>query len=281
MAFTAYQNDASLVIRDMQHQHYRQALHLQAIGNVAVSHALASALARFNGDTARFIQMKESHLQTVLHRMRIVLIFWGILILTLTGLGLTALRRATRELVQDLLALTHGNFMMTRPPAFWKEYALIRHAFWEMRDTIAASFATLVTVTQNQESIIAARTQYLQRYASGIHEVLRMTAHTMQDWHDADIIPNLYSDFLHTVHAEGWVSIDAASHQENAREGIVPWDRSLLPDSLRIALLGDAPAFGPSRSLPVNHHVEAWVFSWRPYRFQRSLLIILRNVGQR
>ncbi len=157
MAFTAYQDDASLVIRDMQHQHYRQALHLQAIGNVAVSQALASALARFNGDTARFIQMKESRLQTVLHRMRIVLIFWGILMLTLTGLGLTALRRATRELVQDLLALTHGNFMMTRPPAFWKEYALIHHAFLEMRDTIAASFATLVTVTQNQASYTGLR----------------------------------------------------------------------------------------------------------------------------
>ncbi len=280
-AFNAYQADASLVIRDMQRQHYRQALHLQAIGNVAVSQALASALARFNGDTAQFIQMKESHLQTVLHRMRIVLIFWGVLMLALTGLGLTALRRATRELVQDLLALTHGNFMITRPPAFWKEYALIRHAFLEMRDTIAASFATLVTVTQNQESIIAARTQYLQRYAAGIQEVLRMTAHTMQDWHDADIIPNLYRDFLHTVHAEGWVSIDAASHQENAREGVVPWDGSLLPDSLRIALLGGAPAAGSSRPLPVNHSMEARVFPWRPYRFQRSLLIIMRKVGQR
>ncbi|PSR32596.1 MAG: hypothetical protein C7B46_13595 [Sulfobacillus benefaciens] len=279
-AFARYQHDATAVILDMQHQHYYQALHIQEVGNVATTQAMTTALAQLQAHTTAYVRSQTAHLHILLLEMAFLLGALSLIVIGTLGVGLAVIRRTTRELVRDLQAFPHGHFTPVPAPTVWKEYALIRTAFGEMQDALSASFMSFLMLIQHQEALIQARTQRLQHDATRIRDVLRMTALTMQDWHQDDILERISHEFLRTVQASGWVSLAVDSHQENARRGDVPWDEDNPPKNLQM-VIGTPPPSSPGcdpHPFPITTRLVGQLCGCRPYGLGRSLLVILRDV---
>ncbi len=278
--FARYQRDATAVITDMQHHHYHQALHIQMVGNVAATQAMTTALGQLQAHTAAYVRLQTARLHSFLLEMGVLLGALSLIVAGTVGVGLTMIRRTTRELVRDVRAFPRGDFTPHAAPTVWKEYGLIRTALGEMQDASTASFVSLMIMIQHQESLIQARTQRWQHESTRIRDVLRMTAMTAQDWHQNDIFDRISHEFLLAVQACGWVSFAIDTHQENARGGDVPWDADNPPKSLLTAIATPPPSIpGCDPYLfPITSGLKGQLCGWRPYGLGRSVLVILRDV---
>ncbi len=273
--FSRYQTLSAQVMQDMQHHQYQSALYLQDVGNATVTEAMNMALSRLNAEVGVWKKTQEEDLQRRMGQLTELVTVVGLIVMGTTALGLVSFRRSTGTLVKKLEAVSQGRFGETEIPELWKDYLPVHRAFGEMRQALSDALMTLVTIIQNQETLIASRTKAAQQTAAGMQAVLEFITETMQDWHREDIFSLISREFLHSIQARGWVSFNALSFERNAQGGIVPEIFVRIPDQLRETL--------ESKNTPLplilpGEPLEGRVYSWRPYNLGRSFLVIFYDV---
>ena len=177
--FSRYQSFAAQVTQDMQHHRYQSALSLQDVGNVAATQTMTTALSRLQAEVVRLQKTQEEDLQIRLAYTTELLAGLGLMVLGITALGLMSFRRSTRALVNKLEMAGQGHFTETQRGEFWKDYLPVHRAFTDMSQALSETLMTLVTVIQNQESLIAARTKTAEHTAVRMQDVLRFTTETV------------------------------------------------------------------------------------------------------
>jgi diguanylate cyclase (GGDEF)-like protein len=273
--FFRYQSFAAQVTHDMQHHRYHAALYLQDVGNAAVTQAMNRALRRLNAEVIMLTSTQAADLHRRLAHTTELLAGLGLMVLGITTLGLMSFRRSTRALVNKLEMAAQGRFTETTRVEIWNDYLPVHRAFRDMRQALSEALMTLVTVIQNQETLITARTKTAQHAALRLQDVLRFITETMQDWHRADIFAHISQEFLRTIRARGWASFNAETFAANGRGGIVPEGFAQMPGPLQETLRAKTT---PLPLILPGELIEAHVFSWRPYHLGRSFLVIFCDV---
>ncbi len=276
--WTRYQQYAAQVEIAMTEHRYPQALMLQDVQNVAATAALNQSLSRLENTVNAQTGMIVKRVQPRMTRNRLLfLLFQGTFVAILLG-GAWVFHAATRRLLRVLTSTTQGDFTGTLAPSRIREHDLIRRALDTMRTSIREILAELWQTLDEQNRVIAARTETLQQYASTVEKMLQSTQHTLRTWNNENAIGEIKQSILETLNAQGCVSLDRDMGEEQDRWGTVPWAVNQTPDPIRQVLpLAGSTRIGPMADYP---HGDTLLVPWRPYQAGRSVLVILLDQPQ-
>jgi len=274
----AYQQVASQVETAMTAHRYPQALMLQDVQNVAATAALNQSLSRFENTVNAQTITIANRIQARTARNRMLFLFFqGAEIAIVLG-GAWLLHGATRRLLRVLTSTTQGDFSATLAPSRIREHELIRQALDTMRTSIRETLAELWQTLDGQNRVIASRTETLQQYAMTVQKVLQSTQHTLKTWSNENVLVEIKQAILETLNAQGCVSLDTDTGEEQDRWGAVPWAVNQTPDPIRQVLpLASSTRIGSMAEYP---HGDALLIPWRLYQAGRSVLVILRDHQQ-
>ncbi|MHB1682858.1 MAG: diguanylate cyclase [Bacilli bacterium] len=276
--WTVYQQNAAQVETAMAAHRYPQALLLQDVQNEAVTAALNQSLSRLeNTVNAQTVAITNRIQARAAGNSLLVLLFQAAIIALLLG-GAWTIQVATRRLLRVLTATTQGDFSGILAPSRIREHELIRQALDTMRSSIKDTLTELRQTRDEQDRVITARTETLQQYATTVQKVLQSTQHTLKTWSNENAIVEIKQSILETLNAQGCVSLDMGTGEEQDRWGTVSWDVDRTPDPIRqvLPLASSVRIVSKSDAL----HGEAFLVPWRPYQGGRSVLVILRDHQQ-
>ncbi len=276
--WTRYQHFAAQVKIAMTKHRYLQALVLQDVQNAAATAALNQSLSRLeNTVNAQTVAIANRVQARAAANRLLVLLFQGAVLAIILG-GAWKIRAATRRLLDVLASTTQGDFSGTLAPSWIREHDLVRQALDTMRASIKETLTVLRQTRDEQDLVIASRTETLQQYATTVEKVLDSTQHILKTWNNENAIVEIKQAILETLNAQGCVSLDRDTGEEQDRWGAVPWAINRTPPPIcQVLPLAGSTRIGLAADYP---HVDALLVPWRPYQAGRSVLVILLDQPQ-